>query len=648
MATTPTTQALKVSELDFDQVKNAFKTFLQNQNQFTDYNFEGSGLSVLLDVLAYNTHYNGVYANMLASEMFLDSAVVRENVVSRAKKLGYTPTSRRSATVNVNVTFSSPASATAGYSSLTIPRYTKFSTSLGNRTYTFLNPEVATATLVDPYGARTDYTAIDVPIKEGVYFSESYISTGTPTQKFTIQSANVDTSTVEVAVNGSTFRGAVNYNEVKSTSNVYFIQEGSQGNYEVYFGDGNVGRALNSGDSVFVTYITTLSGSEGNGARSFQAAENFKLIENSESAISISVTLANSDSTYAASGGTEKESIDSIKFLAPLNYESQSRAVTTEDYRSRILNDIPGVDSVNVWGGEYNNPPEYGKVFISLKPKSGYAFSALQKENIKNILKKQNVVSVLPTLIEPDYLYPVLDVQVMYNPSEKSIATSDLMSMVSSTISTYSENELNKFNSYFRSSILGGLIDVTERSIKNHLMAVKLRKYFMPTLNTNLDYLLKFSNPIFHPHAGHMSVLSSTLFSYLYDNDLYLDCSLDDADGVVRVVQTNIDGSKTVIKNSGTVDYTSGVVDIQNFTPYTINDGTNMVSVTVQPGFNDIIPAFNQIVSIDPNDVTITMVDDTNLTSTERPGAPGTFTASRGTYSTTDTGTGSSSGGTGY
>ena len=300
-----------------------------------------------------------------------------------------------------------------------------------------------------------------------------------------------------------------------------------------------------------------------------------------------------------------------------------------------------------MWGGEHNNPPEYGKVFISIKSKDGYVLSNMEKENIKEVLKKRNIASIAPTIIDPDFLYLTIDSQIMYDPNDSTQTYGTIKAMVESKISEYSTATLNKFNSYFRRSILSGQIDAIDKSIHSNLMEINLKQKFTPTLNTNLDYQIKFSNPIFHPHAGHMSVLSSSLFSYYYNNSVYLDCTLDDADGVVRVVQTNIDGTKKLIKTSGTIDYNTGNVNLENFIPITINDGSPSINITVLPRVDDVIPSFNQIISIDSSDVTVTLVDDTLLTSTERPGFTTSFTASRGTYSTTDTGTGSSSG-TGY
>ena len=646
MATTARTKTLKVSELDFDQLKGQFKTFLRNQDQFTDYDFEGSGMSVLMDLLAYNTHYNAFYANMLASEMFLDSAVIRGSVVSRAKQLGYTPSSVTGATANLNVTFLSPATSAAGLSEITIPRYTKFVTSLDDRAFTFLTTEPNTATLLDIYNDGSTFLASDVVVKEGYYFTQSYAAAGVTTEKFNIPSANVDMSTVSVSVNSVKFDKSDNYTSVEGTSNVFFTQEGGDGLYQVYFGDGSVGRALASDDIVFIEYLESMMGPGGNGARIFQLGDIFQgpvgLIDGA------AVALANGNALYAASGGTSKEPIDSIKHLAPLNFEAQNRSVTLGDYRARILNDVPGVDAVTAWGGEKNNPPEYGKVFVSVKMKDGYVMSSFDKDKIRTTLRKQNVVSVDPIVIDPDYLYVALNIQVMYVPGETTLISSDLKNLVLQTVTNYSSMDLNKFNSYFRSSRLQRLIDTTEISITNSLMDVKLKQEFTPLINSVRSYDIKFSNPIFHPHSDHMSVLVSTLFSYLYGTSLYLDCSLDDVDGTVRIVQTKVDGSKTVITNAGTINYDTGVVHLEDFVPITINDGSTTIKLYVQPRVEDAVPAFNQIVTINPSDVTITMIDDTSLTSTDRPGTPVSVAASRGTYSTTDTGSGSGSSGTGY
>ena len=416
MAANPKTTALQVSALDFDGVKAAFRLFLKNQDQFNTYDFEGSGMSVLLDVLAYNTHYNAIYSNMLASEMFLDSAVIRENVVSRAKQLGYTPASAKSATAEVNITLFDTLSGIAGFPMISIPRHTKLSSKIGDRVYTFLTTDTVQASLSDPYTTRQTYIAPNVEIKEGASFGQVFSSDGTSTQRHQLHTENADTSTLEVSVNNIKYTKQDSYTSVTSTSNVYFLQEGSGGKYELYFGDGNIGRALNDGDVVSVSYIETMLGSGGNGVRLFKIADDVFSPQSGSALTQTSVSLSNTHVDYASSGGTARESVDSIKFLAPLNFESQNRSVTTDDYRARILSDIQGVDSVNVWGGEHNNPPEYGKVFISIKSKDGYVLSNMEKENIKEVLKKRNIASIAPTIIDPDFLYLTIDSQIIVRP----------------------------------------------------------------------------------------------------------------------------------------------------------------------------------------------------------------------------------------
>tara|TARA_R110000824_G_scaffold49838_16_gene139708 strand:+ start:1727 stop:3700 length:1974 start_codon:yes stop_codon:yes gene_type:complete len=626
------TKSLQVADLDFDRIKAQFKRFLQNQDQFRDYDFEGSGMSILLDILAYNTHYNGFYANMLASEMFLDSSVIRSNVVSRAKQLGYRPSSLKGATVEVNITLTDTTSAASGVTEITIPKGTRFSTMLGSRPFVFSTIENSIAYLTDPTGARQTYTADKVEIKEGLLFSEIYVSSGISTEKFTIPTANVDMSTLVVSVNGDRFNQLDNFSQVASSSNTFFTQEGQDGKYEFYFGDGNVGRKLNSSDIVQADYIASMAGEGGNGARTFVPAH---AIANRTT---IAVTLANSASSYAASGGAEREGIDSIKFRAPLNYEAQGRAVTVNDYRAQIINDVPGVDAVNVWGGEYNKPPEYGKVFISIKPSSGYSLSNMEKDRIKRIIQQKNLVTITPIIVEPEYIYVTINAQVMYDPQETSMIVSDIRSLVRGVIQNYSDVQLAKFNSYYRNSILTGLIDSSERSIRSNLTTVGLRKYLKPVLNTSLNYTVRFSNPIYHPHDGHMSILNSTSFSYLFDNDLYLDCSLTDSNGRVHVVQYGPDGGPIIVADVGTINYDSGIVGLINFRPITINDRSENISIKVKPRYSDILPAFNELVIIDSNDITATLVDDNQLTSTDRPVTTGSFTVSRGTYSVADTG----------
>lgn len=474
---------LRVTELDFDQIKTNLKNFLKTQNEFTDYDFEGAGLNVLLDVLAYNTHYNAYYLNMIANESFLDTAMLRNSVVSHAKKFGYIPRSAKSSESTVNVIVST-GNFDPGI--LTIPRgYSFLSNILDNRVYNFV-------TLQDYTVSKTanTFNFTNVKIYEGQLndYSFTQSDTSNPKQLFTIPDENIDIDTLRVTVRQSSSNtDFVVYNlssdvvSISSKSEVYYLQEGKNNLYEIYFGDNIIGKKIPDGGIIDISYLST-NGSLANKINSFVGTSTIGGFS------SFSVTT-----TVPSAGGTGKESVDQIKFSAPLQYISQNRAVTKTDYIKLIQQKYPEFEAVNVWGGEENVPPVYGKVFITAKPRLGFEVTETEKQFfINQIVKPISVLTVTPEFINVDYNFIKLISKVYYDPTKTILNTSTLETKVRNSIAIFVNRNLNQFNSIFRSSTLKKDIDNSDNSVISNELEIFLSKRFRPTLEKPGSYILDF------------------------------------------------------------------------------------------------------------------------------------------------------------
>jgi hypothetical protein len=474
---------LNVTELDFDTIKTNLKTFLKSQSEFQDYDFEGSGLNVLLDILAYNTHYNAYYLNMIANESFMDSAVLRNSVVSHAKRIGYTPRSVAAPRAIVNVVVDT---GTGGTGTLTLPKnYVFISNQIDGKAYNFitLSSQIATK-------SGNTFTFNSVPIYEGEYVTYSYTHNelSNPKQIFSIPDTNVDTSTLAVSVRPSLANTDVTVHtlssndlNLSSTSEVYFLQEGQNGNYEVFFGDGILGKKLNDGAIVTLEYLIT-SGEASNKANNFIGSTNIG-----------GYTNVNVVSLSGASGGTVRETVDQIKFAAPLSLLAQNRAVTKNDYIRLIQQKYPAFDAVNVWGGEEQDPPVYGKVFVAAKPKLGFEVTQTEKEYVKqNILKPISVLTVAPEIVDVDYNYLTVDATIYYNKAKTSLTDNQIKNAVRNLITTYSTTNLNKFNTYFNYTGLEALIYNYDKSFISDEVDLYVAKKFRPVLTNSDSYTLDF------------------------------------------------------------------------------------------------------------------------------------------------------------
>ena len=585
---------INVTGLDFTQIKQNLIDFFRSQPEWQDYDFASSGLSYLIDALAFNALYSAYYTNMVANEMFLDSGVLRSSVVSRAKEIGYTPTSTRSAIAYLNLNIDpddDPAT-------VLIPKGALFSSVIDGVTYTF---STVKATLVTR--SSGEYVAEDVEVAEGEPLTHRFVvDLGESDQRFVIPNAGVDTSLMTVKVQNSStnlgisiFQRSLDLNEAGPDSEVYWLQEVEDGLFEIYFGDGVVGKALENGNIVIVEYLVS-SGPDANGCNAFEAFEG------------ISGYPTTVETSVAAFGGRDRESIESIKFLAPLSYEGQNRAVTRQDYETLILKDYPAIDAVRVWGGEDNDPPQYGRVFVSIKPQEGTVLSTTTKEYIRSvIIRKRNLISVDVVMVDPDYIYLVIDSIVKYRSSLTSDTAGAIQQTVIDEIVDFGEEELNKFDTYFRFSKMVRRIDDAHTSIQNSLTDIRLKYKLYPSLTVAAQYVVQFNNAI-ESNLTSLGVPTLQSSSFRYQG---LTCYLqDDQEGNVQIYRL-VDGNKVIVqRTAGTIDYDTGKVTINNFLPTQITSGDEFIEISVRPLEQDIVTLRNQLMIIEEDDVTINLVDE--------------------------------------
>ena len=584
---------LDISQLDFDGIKDNLKTFLKQQDEFTDYDFEGSGMNILLDVLAYNTHYLGYNANMLANEMFLDSADQRASVVSLAKQVGYTPRSASSSKATIDVLVNNGSG-----SSITMARGTKFTTTVDGTSYSFVNNADVSISPVDGV-----YKFSNLDIFEGTYLNFKYTAnTSDKDQRFIIPNDNVDTTTLTVKVQNSssdsttnTYKLASGITGLDSTSEVYFLNEVENNRFEVYFGDGVLGKAIADGNIVILDYITC-NRDEPNGATTFTLSGNVGGFTN--------VTITTLDN---AANGDGPESIESIKFNAPRDFTSQDRAVTADDYKVLVKSLYANAQSVQVYGGEDAATPDYGKVYISIKAKSGTNLTELTKESLVKSLKSFAVASVTPVIIDPETTFITLTTTFKFDSSLTTKDVSTLQTDVRNAITAYNTNTLESFTGMFRYSEALKTIDAADKAILSNITKVKMYKFITPTLSSALKYTLSFNNAFYNPHSEHNKtaggIVSSTGFKINDDdstNEHFLD---DDGAGNLRVYY--LSGTTRIYTSSsfGTVNYSTGeiILTSANITSISNVDGaaSTKIRVTVQPDSNDVVPVRNQVLSID-------------------------------------------------
>ena len=680
---------IQMTGLDFQDIKTNLVKFMQGQDTFKDYNFAGSGLSVLMDILAYNTQYNAYYLNMVSNEMFLDTALQRSSVVSQAKVLGYTPKSSVAPTATINLQVHGVVE-----SSLTIPKFTPFvSRAIDGVNYTFLTKDDTTV------NTSAGIAVFDnIEIKQGTSSNYSFAvnSTANPKFSFEIPDTNIDTSTLTVSIQQSSvntntelFILASYYPTLDENSKVYFLQEGLSGNYEIYFGNGILGKRLTDGNIVRVSYIST-KGTSAHGAN------NFSLVQGIQGYANTSIT-----SITAATNGKEKENIDSIKFQAPKSFTAQNRAVTKDDYITAIQQNTLGIsfDAVSVWGGEENEEPVYGQVFISLKPSGSYNITQTQKQRLmREVIKPIGVMTVTPTIIDPDYTYISLNIDALYDSTKTSYTSEQLKGSIERAVNIYGNSILNNFNSTYNNSGFLSTVQNYDPSILSCDIKLKTQKKFLPNLKAESTYNFYFDTPL---NKGMFSsgVTSSPTMKFLDKADLtniiegvYIEeipvstngvesislinpgtqytavptvTILGDGKGALAhavvvngslqsiivdtagigytqavVVITTLNGDltgklaaaivvlqgsigtlrtfymknqiKTILSsNVGTIDYMKGIITLNNFQPYDVDEPLGQLTLSVTPVTNIFSSTYNRIITIDefdPNAITVNML----------------------------------------
>ena len=610
---------LNISELDFAKIKENLTGFLSSQAEFVGYNFKGSSFDVLLDVLSYNTHYNAFYANMVANEMFLDSATLRNSVVARAKHLGYLPRSAKGSKSIVTLTITPTDSPAV----ISIPKNTQFQGEVGGVSYIWCTQNSHSVNI----NANGVYTVADVILTQGIPSTFRYTAnTGDTDQRFLLPNANTDidqlTVTVQVSASdtdSSTYTKANDITTINSTSTIYFLEEAEDGKYEIQFGDGVLGKAVSNGNIIILSSLIC-------DANATNDAKSFSVVSEVGGYSNVKV-----ETTSTATGGAPAADIDEIKFNAPKSYESQNRCVTIFDYVTTIKSDYTGADAVVAWGGEDADPPVYGKVYVAIKPTSGAVLTESAKTLVKDtILKQRNIVGISPEIVDPDYMYLKVNSTVKYDSGRTTNSASVLKSTVSTAVTDFGDTNLKTFDKSFRYSKLIQAIDEAEVSIKSNQTSVTIKRLLYPRLGSSAAYTLPFSNQIYHPANNFWGAVTSAEFSYNDSvNTLWTGCRLQDDNGVLQVYRSSGEERILVDNNVGTITYLSGKVELKSFKPIAIGSettgNTTPLEVTVTPASADILPLREQIILIESGDVNITMLDDA-----------GTGTYVKGSISSTD------------
>jgi len=571
----------QVANLDFEDIKIALKEYLRAQTDFTDYDFEGSVLSNLIDVLAYNTYYTAFNTNMVVNELFIDSATLRDNVVAIAKQLGYTPKSITSPTayVNFTVNYTNPTLDTE----LILRKGTGFISSYENVLYSYITP-------VDIKAQVANQTAVfqNVKLREGSFVTNNFTVNSLKSQRFILDNESIDTNTIQVRV----YPGGGSFNEpylrsdnilnVDGKAKIFFLNEIEDERYELTFGDGVLGRKLENNTRIEVTYLVT-SGPSSNGVSAFVFSG---LLETptGTSPNAFDVTI---NSTIAAAGGEEIETVDKIKYNAPLSFGAQDRAVTQGDYAAIIRRIYPAVSDIITFGGEDQNPPMYGKVFIAVKPKDASYLTAVTKKEIVTEIKKYSIASVEPVLIDPSILFIELTSKIFYNGSKTNKTPAQISSQVIGAFQQYiNSSGTEKFNGTFRYSKAVGVIDDADKTINSNLTEVMMRKDFYPQLNSSFYYEICFQNA-FDKDCDDPA-LSTTGFR-VTEYPLF-DVFLEDRDGKIVLYRIDaITGDKVVLdKEIGVIDYEEGELKMYNLTIIKGSFFDNRISVRVKPASNDI------------------------------------------------------------
>ena len=611
------------TDLDFDQIKTSLTDYLRENSDFTDYDFEGSNLSNIIDVLAYNTYINSYNANMISNEVFIDSATLRENVVALARNIGYTPRSRTAAKAIISF-FVNTTGFTTKPVTLTLRKgiVTTSASRFGSESYSFSIPSDITVPVVDGIA-----TFRDVVIYEGTFLTSNFTVSAenpAPPSRYTLENENIDTSTLEVTVrdtqsstSSKKFVFSDTLIEVTDTSRVFFIQEVEDQRYELIFGDGVFGEKLKALNYIDVSYITT-SGSTGNGISSFNF--NGRIVDNNNNLVSTGISILSTVSE--STGGKEIESVDSVKRFAPKIYSTFNRAVTSGDYEALIPKIYPEAESVSVFGGEELTPPQYGKVFITIKPFYGPFVPDSIKNNLKAQLRKYSVAGIITEINDLKYLYVEVDVNAYYNPSLAPDANS-VKTVVTNNISAYSDSAImNKYGAKFKYSKFQGIIDNSHDSITSNITKVEIRRDMQPKLNQIAEYELCFGNPFYIKSYDGYNIKSSGFNIFGVADPVYLSDipNKDGRTGSLFFFRLQAANSPVIISNNvGTIDYERAEILLKpvNITgTYKKIQDVPIIEVSACPESNDVIGLQDLYLQLDVRSSSVDMVVD-NITSGE-------------------------------
>ena len=594
---------LQVSQTDFDTIKESFKEFVKNKTEFTDYNFEGSTLNQLLNVMSYNTYMNSFYTNMAVNEGFLDTAQIRANVVSNAKKQGYLPYSASAAKATIRVSFAS----TTNLEDILIPSGSKFKGTKDGVVYNFHTIQDYSC----PHNGVNFQTTID--IYEGTPVTQTFVYSD-EVQYYEILNSNVDLATLEVSVretssssNRNVYTRMVDLTEITSESEVYFIQENYKERYEIYFGDDVLGKKLTNGNIITISYLAT-NGSIANDIRSFQSVGYSGVSQDGTS--QYSTVLVETLNTPVQ--GSEKEGIESIRFNSKHFHNIQNRFVTKNDYTYFIKNKFPFVDSIKVWGGEEHDPPLFGKVIISIRPKDGYVLSPTTKDTIKKELLTRNVMTIEPLFVDPSYLFINPKIFVRYDQKKTILDGGSVYNKISQAVRDFESVSLSNFGEFFKYSSFVNAIESVDKSIESTETTVTLEKRMTPVLGSTLSYKFTFSNELYNPYEGFKGCISSTSFkTNTNSNDLFLD---DDGLGKLRLFYVNSIGQNVYVnEDAGTVDYQTGQLALKaiKFVSFKGNE----IRFFAKPSRLNFYPIRNQILLLSYPELSLFDVNTDQLLS---------------------------------
>jgi len=602
----------KFSNLDFDQIKTSIKDYLRANSTFTDFDFEGSNFSILIDTLAYNTYITAFNSNMVVNESFLDSATLRENVVSLARNIGYVPRSRSSsrATVSFNVP------TTSSSSTLTLDAGLVCVGTADNSDYIFSIPESITTTINSGVASFNN-----INIHQGTFLRKTFVVDGSLDQRFILDNSFIDSATIVVYVKGISdtglgreYKKVDNILNINKTSEIYLIQEVQDEKYELLFGDGYFGKKLVNGTVITVTYIVT-EGKDGNGASNFSFSGRFLDANNVIVIPSGSITVT---TVSAAANGSDIESVDSIKYFAPRIYSSQYRAVTARDYEAIIQSVYPNTESVSVVGGEELSPPQFGNVLISIKPRNGDFISDFDKQTILSKLKNYSLTGINQKIIDLKVLYVEIDSAIYYN-NPQVTNVNNLKTNIISTLNTFATSNINKFGGRFKYSKLCQTIDNVDNAITSNITRVVIRRNLKALINTPAQYELCFGNAFYYKPEGFNIKSTGFTLRDRVGTFYFTDTPQSQTTGIISVVREKNEQGKYVVEveSAGIVDYKTGEIKISTIVVTSTTVQNNVIEIQAIPESNDVIGLKDLYLSFSVAKSKINMVKDT-ITSGEQ------------------------------